>query len=60
MNLSKILILAALSIVVVKFVLSLLGKNDITWLNQLVSAILILFVAFEVVQLGQVLWLKVF
>ncbi len=60
MNLSKILILAALSIVVVKFVLSLGGKNDITWLNQLVSVILVVFVVFELFQLGQVLWLHVF
>ncbi len=56
MILSKFLIFVGLAIVVVKFVLSLLGKNDISWLNQLVTAILVLFIGFELVQLGQAVW----
>ncbi|MGK7933656.1 MAG: hypothetical protein AB4041_19800 [Microcystaceae cyanobacterium] len=56
MILSKFLIFVSLAIVIVKFILSLLGKNDISWLNQLVAAILVLFIGFELVQLGQSLW----
>lgn len=51
----KIGVLIALGIVLVKFVASLLGKGDITWLNRLVTIILSLFVAFELFKLAQVL-----
>jgi hypothetical protein len=58
MILSKFLILVGLAMVMVKFVLSLSGKNDISWLNQLVTAILLLFIGFELIQLGQAMWTK--
>ncbi|MGK7945162.1 MAG: hypothetical protein AB4058_11900 [Microcystaceae cyanobacterium] len=56
MILSKFLIGAGLAVVIVKFVLSLLGKNNITWLNQLVAAILVLFIGFELFQLSMAVW----
>jgi hypothetical protein len=49
----KIAIIAALVLVVVKFVASAFGKGDIPLLNQAVTVILGLFVTFEVIQLGQ-------
>jgi uncharacterized membrane protein (DUF373 family) len=51
----KIAILMALGIVLLKFIASLLGKGDIPWLNQVVTAILSLFVAFELFKLAQAL-----
>ncbi|ACK66125.1 conserved hypothetical protein [Rippkaea orientalis PCC 8801] len=53
MNIAKLLILIAIAIVVLKFIASLLGKGDIPILNQLVTVILILFIGFELFQLGQ-------
>jgi hypothetical protein len=58
MNLLKILIIAAIAIVIVKFIASLFGKGDIAILNKLVTVILGSFVTFELVKLGQILWEK--
>jgi hypothetical protein len=55
---AKIIVLAAIAIVVLKFVASLFGKGDILILNRLVTGILALFVTFEIVKLGQILWEK--
>jgi hypothetical protein len=49
----KIAVVSALVLVVVKFVASALGKDNIPLLNQAVTVILSLFIAFELVQLGQ-------
>jgi hypothetical protein len=51
----KIAILIALGIVLLKFIVSVLGKGDIPLLNQLVTLILSLFVTFELFKLGQAL-----
>jgi hypothetical protein len=40
-------------LVVVKFVASALGKDNIPLLNQAVTVILSIFIAFELIQLGQ-------
>lgn len=58
MTLIKILIWAALIFMAVKFVASLFGKGNIPILNNLVTVILSLFVAFEFIKLGQILWEK--
>ena len=49
----KILLFAAFSVLVVKLVTSLLGQNQVPFLNQIVTAILSVFIAFELFQLGQ-------
>jgi hypothetical protein len=49
----KIAVVSALVLVVVKFVASALGKGNIPLLNQAVTVILSLFIAFELIQLGQ-------
>ncbi len=56
MNYSKALILAGFAILVVKVITSLLGKNEIPLLNQVVTLILVTFIVFELFQLGQGLW----
>jgi hypothetical protein len=58
MTLAQILVLAAIAIVVLKFIVSLFGKEENFILNGLVTVILALFVAFEVINLGQILWQK--
>lgn len=55
MTLVKLLIFIALGIVVFKFVVSLLGKGDIPWLNKIVTVILSLFISFEVFQVSKLL-----
>jgi hypothetical protein len=55
----KFAIICALVLVVVKFIASAFGKGDIPLLNQAVSVILGLFVAFEVIQLGQAMIAKI-
>ncbi|TRU81748.1 MAG: hypothetical protein EWV76_20870 [Microcystis novacekii Mn_MB_F_20050700_S1] len=55
----KIAIVSALVLVVVKFVASALGKDNIPLLNQAVTVILSLFIAFELIQLGQALIEKI-
>jgi hypothetical protein len=55
---AKILVLAAIAIVLSKFVASLFGKGNILILNRLVTAILAVFVTFELIKLGQILWEK--
>jgi hypothetical protein len=42
----------------VKFVASLFGKGNVPILNNLVTVILSLFVAFEFIKLGQIIWEK--
>jgi hypothetical protein len=54
----KFLVLAAIAIVIVKLVASLFGKGNIPFLNDLITVILGIFVAFEVIKLGQILWGK--
>jgi hypothetical protein len=54
----KFLVFAAIAIVVVKLVASLFGKGNIPFLNNLITVILGIFVAFEVIKLGQILWEK--
>jgi hypothetical protein len=49
----KIAVISALVLVVVKFVASILGKGNIPLLNQAVTVILTMFIAFELIQLGQ-------
>jgi hypothetical protein len=49
----KIAVISALVLVVVKFVASALGKDNIPLLNQAVTVILSIFIAFELIQLGQ-------
>jgi hypothetical protein len=39
-------------------VASLFGKGNIPFLNNLITVILGIFVAFEVIKLGQILWEK--
>ncbi|OKH19681.1 hypothetical protein NIES593_20660 [Hydrococcus rivularis NIES-593] len=56
MNPGKLLVLAAIAIIVLKFVASLFGKGDLLILNRLVTVLLILFVTVELVKLGQILW----
>lgn len=56
MILTKILIIVAIAIVFSKIVASLLKKDDIPFLNQLVTIILSLFIAFELFQLGRALF----
>lgn len=55
----KIAIICALVLVVVKFVASAFGKGDIPLLNQAVTVILGLFIAFEVLQLGRTMIEKI-
>lgn len=55
----KIAIICALVLVVVKFIASAFGKGDIPLLNQAVTVILGLFVAFEVFQLGRTMIEKI-
>ena len=55
----KIAVVSALVLVVVKFVASVLGKGNIPLLNQAVTVILSLFIAFELIQLGQALIEKI-
>lgn len=52
----QIAVSVALVLVIVKFVASLLGKGNIPLLNQAVTVILSLFIAFELFQLGQALY----
>jgi uncharacterized protein YacL len=52
----QIAVSAALVLVIVKFIASLLGKGNIPLLNQAVTVILSLFIAFEIFQLGQALY----
>jgi len=52
----QIAVSAALVLVIVKFIASLLGKGNIPLLNQAVTVILSLFIAFELFQLGQALY----
>ncbi|NJM87562.1 MAG: hypothetical protein HC847_10560 [Hydrococcus sp. RU_2_2] len=54
----KFLVFAAIAIVIVKLVASLFGKGNIPLLNNLITVILGIFVAFEVIKLGQILWEK--
>jgi hypothetical protein len=49
----KIAVVSALVLVLVKFVAAALGKGNIPLLNQAVTVILSLFIAFELIQLGQ-------
>lgn len=49
----KLLILVAAILVVTKFVAAIFGKGNIPILNQLVTVILSLFIAFELFKLGQ-------
>ncbi|AFY78978.1 hypothetical protein Ple7327_3813 [Pleurocapsa sp. PCC 7327] len=56
MNPGKLLVLAAIAIIVLKFVASLFGKGDLLILNRLVTVLLALFVTVELVKLGQILW----
>ncbi|GFE68536.1 hypothetical protein [Chroococcus sp. FPU101] len=49
----KFLVIAAALLVVVKFIASIFGKGNIPILNQLVTVILSLFIAFELFKLGQ-------
>ncbi|MEA5508660.1 hypothetical protein VB715_02675 [Crocosphaera sp. UHCC 0190] len=58
MILGKVLIFMALGVVVAKFVASLLGKGDVSWLNKLVTVILSLFISFELYQISQLLLAK--
>uniref|UniRef100_UPI00313E3311 hypothetical protein n=1 Tax=Crocosphaera sp. Alani8 TaxID=3038952 RepID=UPI00313E3311 len=55
MNVGKVLIFLAIGIVIAKFVASFFGKGNIPWLNKLVTAILFLFIGFEVYQIGKLL-----
>ncbi|MEG3437238.1 hypothetical protein V0288_08920 [Pannus brasiliensis CCIBt3594] len=55
----KIAIICALVLVVVKFIASAFGKGDIPLLNQAVTVILGLFIAFEVLQLGRTMIEKI-
>jgi len=52
----QIAVSVALVLVTVKFIASLLGKGNIPLLNQAVTVILSLFIAFELFQLGQALY----
>jgi type IV secretory pathway VirB2 component (pilin) len=52
----QIAVSVALVLVIVKFIASLLGKGNIPLLNQAVTVILSLFIAFELFQLGQALY----
>jgi len=52
----QIAVSVALVLVIVKFMASLLGKGNIPLLNQAVTVILSLFIAFELFQLGQALY----
>lgn len=54
----KFLVFAAIAIVLVKLVASLFGKGNIPFLNNLITVILSIFVTFEIVKLGQILWEK--
>lgn len=58
MNPLKIAILAAFSIVIFKFVASLFGRGNIPILNRLVTVILSVFVAYELLILSKILWEK--
>ena len=49
----KILVIAAALLVIVKFIASIFGKGNIPILNQIVTVILSLFIAFELFKLGQ-------
>lgn len=49
----KFLVIAAALLVVVKFIASIFGKGDIPILNQVVTIILSVFIAFELFKLGQ-------
>jgi uncharacterized membrane protein (DUF373 family) len=51
MSTLQIVVLAALILVLVKFVASLVGKGNIPLLNQAVTVILSLFIVFELFQL---------
>lgn len=55
LDIGKILVLAAIATVIIKFVASFFGKGNIPWLNKLVTVILCLFIGFEVYQIGQLL-----
>ena len=52
----QIAVSVALVLVIVKFVASSLGKGNIPLLNQAVTVILSLLIAFELFQLGQALY----
>lgn len=54
----QIAVLIGLSIVILKLVASLFGYGNIPLLNNLVTVILSIFVAFEMVQLVQVLIIR--
>jgi uncharacterized membrane protein (DUF373 family) len=58
MILGKVLIFMAIGVVLVKFVASLFGKGNVSWLNKLVTVILCLFIGFEVYQISQLLLAK--
>ncbi|GBF79740.1 hypothetical protein [Aphanothece sacrum] len=58
MTISKIFILTALAIVIFKFIASLFGQGNLPWLNKLVTAILGIFITFELFQLSQVFLTK--
>ncbi|PSO54368.1 MAG: hypothetical protein BRC40_05505 [Cyanobacteria bacterium QH_8_48_120] len=56
MSPQKIIVLIAFSILIFKFIASLFGRGNIPILNNLVTVILSVFVAFELFLLGQILF----